>query len=210
MLFVHRVCYLEKHLDRVRASADALDYVFNELEVRRRIHQATQGLQGSGRHKVRMTITREGFVDVVCTPIKPVAQKNNLLCLSPIRVDAENQYFYHKTTNRELYEKEFARANEAGFAEILFLNKDGLLTEASRHNVFVKIDDKIVTPPVKNGLLAGVYRNLLLERCSDILEKEILLSDLEKVSTLYLSNAVQGLKKYRVPSPINFLPLEST
>ena len=157
-----------------------------------------------------MTISREGVVDVVCTQIKASPRQSKVLCLSPIRVDAEDLYFYHKTTRREMYEQEFARANDAGFAEILFLNKDGLLTEASRHNVFVRINGQIMTPPVKHGLLPGVYRNLLLERCSNILEKEILLSDLENADALYLSNAVQGLRKYRLDTPINFLCLENT
>lgn len=54
-----------------------------------------------------------------------------------------------------------AKANR--FDDVLFLNQSGCVTEASTRNVWFVFKDRIATPPVEDGILAGVTRRLILE-----------------------------------------------
>lgn len=59
-------------------------------------------------------------------------------------------------------------AKKKGFDDVLFLNHSGNITEASTRNVWFVFDDRIVTPSLKGGLLAGVTRRILLEQICEI------------------------------------------
>ena len=56
-----------------------------------------------------------------------------------------------------------ARAAEAGASEAIFANTVGNLCEGTGSNVFVGVGDRLVTPPLSPGCLAGITRELLLE-----------------------------------------------
>jgi branched-chain amino acid aminotransferase len=53
-------------------------------------------------------------------------------------------------------------AHEQGAGEALFANTRGELCEGTGTNVFVVVDDEILTPPLSSGCLAGVTRELVL------------------------------------------------
>lgn len=56
-------------------------------------------------------------------------------------------------------------AHGQGADEGLWRNSAGDVTEATGSNLFVVIGTGVVTPPVSAGLLPGVTRDLVLERC---------------------------------------------
>lgn len=56
-----------------------------------------------------------------------------------------------------------AVAAGAGASEALFANNAGRLCEGTGSNVFVVVDDELVTPPLSSGCLDGVTRALLIE-----------------------------------------------
>jgi len=56
-------------------------------------------------------------------------------------------------------------AHQQGADEGLWRNGDGDVTEATGSNLFAVVDGAVVTPPVEAGLLPGVTRDLVLERC---------------------------------------------
>jgi branched-chain amino acid aminotransferase len=56
-----------------------------------------------------------------------------------------------------------AAAADEGASEALFANTAGHLCEGTGSNVFVGFGDRLVTPPLSSGCLAGVTRALLLE-----------------------------------------------
>jgi branched-subunit amino acid aminotransferase/4-amino-4-deoxychorismate lyase len=55
------------------------------------------------------------------------------------------------------------RAREAGADEALLTTGDGRVLEGSSSNVFAVIGGRLVTPPLREGLLAGVTRSVVLE-----------------------------------------------
>ncbi|MFK7844940.1 MAG: aminotransferase class IV [Rhodothermales bacterium] len=203
MLFRHRIRFLEDHLARMRLSARVFEIPFNERAIRGEVADVLRSLDMDASYKIRLTLNVIGKVSCEKTRISAeINTKSNAvkrLCISPVAVNSENLFFYHKTTRRELYESEYTRAQSAGFYEILFLNQHGTVTEASRNNVLIKVGDTIYTPPLRCGLLGGVYRKQLLQRCGNIIEAELSLSDLKQASSIYLTNAVRGLRKINGP-----------
>jgi branched-subunit amino acid aminotransferase/4-amino-4-deoxychorismate lyase len=55
------------------------------------------------------------------------------------------------------------RAREAGADEALLTTGDGRVLEGSSSNLFAFVGERLVTPPLREGLLAGVTRSVVLE-----------------------------------------------
>jgi para-aminobenzoate synthetase/4-amino-4-deoxychorismate lyase len=96
----------------------------------------------------------------------------------------------YKTTRREVYDQELHRARRAGFDDVLFFNERGELTEGAISNVILELDGRWYTPPRQSGLLAGTYREHLLQG-GKVTEKVMFKEDLFRAKTVYLCNAMR-------------------
>jgi para-aminobenzoate synthetase / 4-amino-4-deoxychorismate lyase len=103
----------------------------------------------------------------------------------------------HKTTRRQLYDRQYAEARRQGFDEVLFLNERGEVTEGAISNVFIEKDGRWFTPPLACGLLPGIYRRHLLET-KPAREKILHLQDLAAADAVYICNAVRGCREVRI------------
>jgi len=54
-------------------------------------------------------------------------------------------------------------ANQAGMDEALMLNLEGFVSEGSVDNIFIVKDGVLYTPPISDGLLAGITRAVIIE-----------------------------------------------
>ncbi len=70
-----------------------------------------------------------------------------------------------KTTSYGENVRALASAKARGASEALFANTRGQLCEGTGTNVFVRVGDDYLTPPLSSGCLAGVTRALVLEHC---------------------------------------------
>lgn len=59
-------------------------------------------------------------------------------------------------------------ANYAGMDEALMLNLDGYISEGSVDNIFIVDAGVLKTPPLDDGLLAGITRAVILEAAQDV------------------------------------------
>lgn len=57
----------------------------------------------------------------------------------------------------------YEEAVQSGADDAIMLNHEGLVTEATTSNVWIVQDGKVITPPLKAGLLGGITRAKLLE-----------------------------------------------
>ncbi len=78
-----------------------------------------------------------------------------------------------------------ALAATTGASESLFANTAGELCEGTGSNIFVVVDDELVTPPLSSGCLAGVTRELLLEHGVGI-ERTVDMSTIAQWSEAFL------------------------
>jgi branched-subunit amino acid aminotransferase/4-amino-4-deoxychorismate lyase len=101
----------------------------------------------------------------------------------------------HKTTSRLAYHlaREEARARDAD--EALLVSCAGEVLEGSVSNVFVVARGAVATPPRASGILPGITRAFVLERCAALgipaLERVIGRDELFSADEVFLTNAVQ-------------------
>ena len=185
-----RIPLLDRHVERLARSAEYFSFPFDEGRFRRRIDRAVSGKNDP--HKVRATLDRWGSVEVTTSPVSAPSDEPWRLTVAEERVDADDPFFYHKTTRRGTYERALEAAREAGYDEAILLNEDGEVTEGCYSNVFVRQGDALYTPPVESGLLAGVYRAYVLDKRPQATERVLALEDLRQADALYCCNALRG------------------
>ena len=104
-------------------------------------------------------------------------------------VDSSDPFLFHKTTHRKVYDKAQQDAGTA-FTTLLW-NETGELTEFTIGNLVVEKDGRFFTPPVESGLLAGTFRQQLLDKGN--LEERIVRKDsLPEWDAIWFVNGVRG------------------
>lgn len=56
-----------------------------------------------------------------------------------------------------------AEADKAGAYEAILKNVEGFWVEGSRTNLFIVLDKTVITPPLRDGILPGITREVVLE-----------------------------------------------
>ena len=111
------------------------------------------------------------------------------VALTKTPVDRRNPFLFHKTTARAIYDEQAALHPQA--FDVLLCNHDGELTEFTRGNLVLEKAGRLLTPPVRCGLLAGTLRAELLER-GVISEALLHPDDLGCASSVWFINGVRG------------------
>lgn len=103
-----------------------------------------------------------------------------------------------KTSNALPYVLASIYAKENSLDDVLLLNTDGYITEASYSNVFLIKNNELLTPSVESGCVKGVMRTIVLEIAAEmkIPTRETLIKteDIFESQEVFLTNAVQGIK----------------
>ena len=184
---------LDGHLKRLQASAAYFGYAYDEGRVQAALSSAVAGRSGE-RLRVRLLLAEDGSVTVTAGE-QPAQTPGSVMryVISDTRLDSTNAFLFHKTTRRELYDREWQHYAETLKAdEVLYLNERGELAEGSRTNVFVQRGGKLLTPPLSSGLLPGVLRReLLLNGKAE--EAVLTVEDLARADVVYVGNSVRGL-----------------
>lgn len=176
---------LHEHLQRLKASAKYFNYSITIESIRTDLLVHAEFFP-NGDYKVRLLVNSKGEPIIESQPMMQVSDFNCQLADQP--VDQDNAFLYHKTTNRKVYE-EFQRKYPDSF-DVLLWNKEGELTEFTNGNLVVEMDDAYYTPPVSSGLLAGTFRNSLIQE-GKVLEKTLTVEDLEKCQNIWFINSVR-------------------
>lgn len=203
---------LERHIDRLRKSAQYFLFTFDEPTIRSAIEDARAKLP-PGIHRMRLLLAPDGQVTLTKAPMPDEPATPPLLqpdlqtlhpskpeigiTISPLHVNSADRYLRHKTTRRELYDKEFERVAREGYGEVLFLNERGEVTEGSRTNLFVVKNGALVTPPLASGVLNGCLRTELIETFGAV-ERVLTERDLLSADAVYVGNGLRGLTKAKL------------
>jgi para-aminobenzoate synthetase/4-amino-4-deoxychorismate lyase len=196
-----RLPLLDRHVERLGRSAAYFDYPFDEERFRRRVRTSVLRQDADTVHKVRATLDRWGRVTVEATPIEEGGDAPWRLTVADEQVESDDPLFYHKTTHRQVYERALQSARADGFDEALLRNQRGDVTEGTYSNVFVRLGNGLATPPVECGLLAGVYRDYVLDTQEHAEERVLTLDDLHRADAIYCCNAVRGWCEATLTSP---------
>lgn len=85
-----------------------------------------------------------------------------------------------------------AQARAAGASEAILANLAGNLCEGTGSNVFVIVDGQVVTPPVSDGCLAGITRDLVV-RWFDVEERTLPLSVLDTAEEVFITSSTRDV-----------------
>lgn len=113
-----------------------------------------------------------------------------------------------KTNNKMVHIAGSIFAEENEYHNCLLLNDEKNVVEALQANVFMKMGNNLITPPISDGCLNGIMRKQILSIAKKIEgisveEKSISPFDLQKADELFLTNTIVGIQpitKYRKKS----------
>jgi len=159
--------------------------------------------------KVRIILDEKGKIKYSVEKIAHTCRPKNLrVAISDKRTFSQDIYLFHKTTNRELYNIEYAKYTSLGFFDVIFFNEYGQVTEGAISNVFIKKGDTYYTPPIDCGLLPGTYRRYLMEKKDfKIVEKILYKEDLFSADSVFAVNSVRKMVEVSLYNNLAFKDL---
>ena len=192
---------LARHLQRLAQSARDLGFPFDVDRARQRVTELVRsGAPDAGDLRIRLELRRDGALTVTHGPLVALSPGPLRMILHDAPVDRADPFLRRKTTRRGFWDAALKRAEDLGADEALCVNREGALTEATRFNLFVSLDGRLVTPPVSDGVLPGVLRSELLETGVAV-ARSLTLEDLDAAEAVFLGNSARGLLPCeRVPS----------
>ena len=176
---------LERHLARMKASAESLGFTFDRHHARNELQAATFRLRAM--YRLRLRLSRSGAIAIEARALAPPVPRPLNVKLAPLPVAPDDFRLRHQTSDRAFYDE--ARL-ASGADEVVFVDPEGFLTEGSFTTLFVERDGKMLTPPLARGLLPGILRETLIGE-GQALESELTKDDLQ--GTFLVGNAVRGL-----------------
>jgi len=189
---------VEMHLDRLEKSAMYFAFFMNRDDIFDALQEHVGFLitDSVNSYKIRLLLSRAGSISISSERLS-MSDDNRKpkVAVSNFKIDKNDPMYFHKTTQRDLYRREFGKYKDnLGCFDVLFMNENDEVTEGSFTNIFVKKNEVYYTPPIDCGLLSGIYRQTLIDD-PDIKTKEKLLyfKDLLDADKIFLCNSVRGL-----------------
>ena len=185
---------LDEHMYRLTDSAGYFGFKIKQFVIDERLDEIKQELgKEQGIYKVRLCAYQNGEVDISYEKIpESNPSVENRIIIGKQKINSRSIFQYHKTSRREVYNEEFEKASKAGYYDAIILNQHNQVAEACRHNLFIRKDGQLITPPIKAGVLHGIYRQKFIDQ-EKAIEKVITLDDLKNCDEILLTNSVRGL-----------------
>ena len=183
------------HLARMAQSAAYFGFAFDADAARQALRHACAGLAPGTPARLRLALGASGAVTVQSSPLTALSGPVRLL-IAPEATRADDLFLRHKTSVRALYDAAWNAAEAQGAFDALFFNERGELTEGGRSNVFVRIGDAWLTPPLSCGLLPGIMRAVVLaDPAWRARESIVTRAMLQGAQEIMVCNALRGAMK---------------
>jgi para-aminobenzoate synthetase/4-amino-4-deoxychorismate lyase len=188
---------LGRHLNRLNASARYFGLVVPPT-IADGVAAAVAHLDGA--HRIRLVLGVDGTIDIESEALGPAPARPVNLCVDLEPVLSGDAGLYHKTTDRRRYDQRAGRHPEAD--DVVLVNERGEVTETTRANLAVRLDDRWCTPPLDCGLLPGVERSRLLAD-GHLVERVMTLDDLHRAQDVATMSSLRGWR------PARFVPCQA-
>jgi len=154
---------LAEHLERLARSASRLRVVLPPVDALEATAREAAAAEPTGCGWLKILVTRGGRWLVVTGAMPPDEEGRPITAvLLPWRRDPRDPLAGVKCTSYAQHELGLEEARRRGADEGLWRNANGHLTEGCSSNLFVVIRRTITTPAVREGVLAGVVRDLAI------------------------------------------------
>ena len=197
---------LELHLERLAQSAQILGIPFSASDYKKVIASACESCAMDAEYRLRLDLDRTGQISFQIGALLPLKESVRIFWASDILPDPSQAKLFsgnillrHKVSTRNVYDQAWKIAEDLGGFDALFVNEQGFVTEGGRSSVFIKSDDRWLTPPVDAGLLPGVMRSIILnDPAWNAHEANLTIDEILNAKEIMLSNALRG------PIPAHF------
>ena len=202
--------FYDQHLARIESSAKFFGFTFDADSIQEHLTGHSEIFESPNTYRCRLLVARDGSCTVTSAPLDqlyggrvehylPVPDATasavkQTVCLATVVTDPADIFLHHKTTHRLLYNDALLQAQNAGHLDALFFNKHGFLTEGAISSIFLVKDTVWTTPPLKDGLLPGIFRSAFIKRHS-VKIASCTKADLLAADAIYIANAVRGLRQ---------------
>ena len=202
---------LDEHLKRLEVGARFFQFSCDLSTIMSRLMQEETAFTDRC-YRVRLMLEKDGRVVLKpevtappsCTslpvvPEKVIGNRPAMIDFSPMPVNTRAAWSFFKTSRRELYNTEYARALDQGLYEYIFLNEVGQVTEGCVTNIVIYSNGRYKTPPLACGLLSGIMRGRLLADDSRPVFEEVLSEDdIRSAEAVFVCNSVRGVIRVMV------------
>jgi para-aminobenzoate synthetase/4-amino-4-deoxychorismate lyase len=183
------------HLRRLQNSAQHLGFALDGARMQRELAQQLQALDAAQIYRLRLDLCHDGRSQWKHAAITPLAGPALLVLAHSVLPTAESALLEHKTSLRSHYDAAIQKAMTLGAFDAVYLNDRGEVTEGARSTLFYQLQGRWYTPPLASGVLAGVLRQRLLQRCPAIAERAIGLPELFTAQSMRVGSALRGLQE---------------
>lgn len=197
LYYNQRFIFLDEHLQRLLQGANFLfpDANINMTfihELKGQLKQAANAI--SDNRSVRITITKEGYF----FEFRPWNESKISLDVG-LSESIKTESIKPSYLKLSQYALEFYELKKSAYDDLIYLDINQTLTEASTSNLFmIDKSEKIITPPTSSKVLAGILRSKLINFCKrsniDIIECEITLTELFEAKSVFLTNSIKGIR----------------
>ena len=201
---------LSMHLDRMEASASYFGFAFDRAAAMSRLMTESSQFVPEDFYRVRLLLDEDG--DLTISHSKHIADTTSQtghIWIASERTLSTDVFLRHKTTHRERYDSEYAKCRADGFDEVIFLNERDEVTEGAISNIFIRRAGRLLTPPLRSGVLPGVFRRHVLETDAASKEIALTLNDLESADAIYLCNSLRGMREVKLSPTGIALPMST-
>lgn len=204
-----RPVFVDRHLERLRASCDRLGWAVPDVEFASLSGQVLARNEFTrGRARLRISLTagsgplhdsgagEDRMVLISAFPAPDVPESINAT-VSPWRLNERSPLAGLKASSYAEHLLALSAARAAGFDEALCFNSSGFLCEAATANVFLVTGGILFTPSLETGCLPGVTRAIVLEAAArlGIPIRECLLTDrdLRTAEEVFVTSSLRGV-----------------
>ena len=184
---------LPLHLARLQASGERLGVPIDPTTAQAAIDDAVLDLAAlppdQTGARVRLVVAPDGTPTVTVGELPVCAGRPVRLAVDGEPIDPAELHWYHKTTDRERYDRR--RRAAADVDDVVMVNLRGEVTETTIASIAVRIAGQWCTPPISAGCLPGVFRRHLIE-LGAIVERTVTVDDLRAAEELAVFNALRG------------------
>lgn len=151
--------------------------------------------------RVRLELFADGRIEVVTAPFTALPEDTIWrVAIASVRLSSSDPLLRHKTSRRAIYEAARSEFSRDEVDEVLLMNERDELCEGTITSLFVGLGgDRLATPPLSCGLLAGVLRTqLICQKKTGI--RRLTLPNIVG-HELFAGNSLRGLIRCRLMQP---------
>lgn len=203
--------FLDHHIKRFNNSASLINktITLTEVQIKNYLHKIVEVngiLQGNVKFICNYKENSSDFMFYFIEHSYP-CKEDYEYGVDTIFYHGERNNPHAKVINKELREKVSKALKESKAYEAILVDRDGVITEGSRSNIFLVRGDSVITSPLE-AVLPGVTRGIIIELLKklhiNIVEERVSFKDIESFDGLFITGTSPKVLPIRKVEEFNF------